>query len=43
MVSDTEMYNSYLSQVRISAFSKTLEQKAAYKNQPQDVSLNELQ
>lgn len=37
------MYNSYLSQGRNSVFSKKLEHKAAYKNQPQDVSLNELQ
>lgn len=37
------MCNSYLSQGRNSVFSKKLEQKVAYKKQPQDVSLNELQ
>lgn len=36
------MYNSYLNQGRNSVFSKKLE-KTAYKKQPQDVSLNELQ
>lgn len=35
-------YNSCLSQGKNSVFRKKCKQKAAYKKQPQDVSLNEL-